>query len=88
MRSPLHATAARPPARRRGPLVTIVAAVALCALFGSGGAAGQEVFPMFAEWAAPVNLGAPVNSSEEESGAAISDDGRSLYFNRNPIWPA
>jgi hypothetical protein len=39
---------------------------------------------MFADWVAPVNVGPPVNSSEEESGPAISEDGRSLYFNRNP----
>lgn len=62
----------------------LAASVAVCAVFASGGAAAQEVFPSFGDWDAPVNLGPPMNSSEEESGPAISDDGRSLYFNRNP----
>jgi hypothetical protein len=30
-----------------------------------------------------VDLGAPLNTVAEESAPAVSDDGRSLYFNRN-----
>ena len=41
----------------------------------------------FTEWAAPTNLGPPVNTAGEESAPAISDDGLSLYFNRNPNLP-
>lgn len=32
------------------------------------------------DWSAPVNLGAPVNSAGDESGATLSPDGRSIYF--------
>jgi WD40-like Beta Propeller Repeat len=67
----------------------------LCATFAPGDAAAQQAFPLFGDWTAPNNLGSvdctervpptePVNSSDEESGPAISDDSRSLYFNRNP----
>jgi hypothetical protein len=31
-----------------------------------------------------VNLGPPLNTTAEESAPALSDDGNSLYFNRNP----
>jgi hypothetical protein len=40
-------------------------------------------FGAFTEWSAPVNLGPPLNTVFEESAPAVSDDGRSLYFNRN-----
>lgn len=66
------------------PVKGLAALAAVCAVFASNGAAAEEVFPPFGDWSAPVNLGPLVNSGEEESGPAISDDGRSLYFNRNP----
>jgi WD40-like Beta Propeller Repeat len=59
-------------------------AAMLCATFAPGDAAAQQTFPFFGDWRAPSNLGSPVNSFAEESGPAISDDSRSLYFNRNP----
>jgi hypothetical protein len=65
-------------------LKTFAAIFAVCAAFTSGDAAAQQGFPLFGDWTAPNNLGPPVNSSDEESGPAISDDSRSLYFNRNP----
>jgi hypothetical protein len=34
-----------------------------------------------------VNLGLSLNTAAEESAPALSDDGRSLYFNRNPNLP-
>jgi hypothetical protein len=46
-------------------------------------ATASEDFGGFTEWSAPVNLGAPLNTVVEESAPAVSDDGRSLYFNRN-----
>ncbi|MGH3104929.1 MAG: hypothetical protein ACRDN6_12620 [Gaiellaceae bacterium] len=66
------------------PFKGLATIAAVCAVFVSNGAAAQEVFPLFGDWSVPVNLGPPVNSADEESGPAISDDGRSLYFNRNP----
>ena len=50
-------------------------------------AAAQQDFEGFTEWAAPVNFGPPLNTAAEESAPAISDDGLSLYFNRNPNLP-
>jgi WD40-like Beta Propeller Repeat len=41
----------------------------------------------FTQWSPPVNLGAPLNTAAEDSAPALSDDGRSLYFNRNPNLP-
>ena len=64
-------------------LRALVAISAVCAVFTSGTAVAEEAFPLFGDLTAPVNLGPPVNSSGEESGPAISDDSRSLYFNRN-----
>jgi Tol biopolymer transport system component len=48
----------------------------------------------FSEWSAPVSLGPVINSTFNENSAAISHDGRSLYFisnrpggfGRNDIW--
>lgn len=74
--------------RKRSPLA--VTAITTGMLFVSAavsvtsGAAADDAFPTFGDWSVPRNLGAAVNSSQEESGPAISDDGRSLYFNRNP----
>ena len=50
-------------------------------------AAGNEDFEGFSEWSSPVNLGSPLNTAAEESAPAFSDDGLSLYFNRNPNLP-
>ena len=34
----------------------------------------------FSDWSAPVNLGSPVNTSANETGAFVSKNGRSFYF--------
>ena len=39
------------------------------------------------DWANPVNLGPPVNSSAEEGNPCISPDGLELYFNDHPAGP-
>jgi Tol biopolymer transport system component len=62
--------------------VAFVAGI-LVTLMVAAPAAAQQV-PGFAAWPAPVNLGPPLNTAAEESAPAISDDGLSLYFNRNP----
>src|SRR6266704_5713291 len=36
--------------------------------------------PRYSDWSAPVNLGAPVNTSFIDQGADISKDGLSLYY--------
>lgn len=59
----------------------------LCALSTQTVAAASEDFEVFSEWSAPVNLGHPLNTAGEESAPALSDDGLSLYFNRNPNLP-
>jgi hypothetical protein len=61
--------------------------VVLGGLLGQAPAVAQQDLQGVAEWAAPVNLGPPVNTAAEESAPAISDDGLSLYFNRNPNLP-
>jgi WD40-like Beta Propeller Repeat len=65
----------------------VLVAGSVGALSPQAPAAAQEDFQGFAEWAAAVNLGPPVNTAAEESAPAISDDGLSLYFNRNPNLP-
>ena len=74
--------------RKRSSLaVTAIATGMLlvsAAVLVTSGAAAEDAFPAFGDWSTRVNLGAAVNSSQEESGPAISDDSRSLYFNRNP----
>jgi hypothetical protein len=63
----------------------VVAAVVVAGGHASGAPPKPlPVFKGFTAWSTPVNLGAPVNTSFEESGPAISSDRRSLYFNRNP----
>jgi WD40-like Beta Propeller Repeat len=49
--------------------------------------AQAEPLEGFTEWLPPENLGTPLNTAAEESAPALSDDGRSLYFNRNPNLP-
>ena len=67
------------------PVVSV--SVIAGALSTQAPATAQQDFEGFTEWAAPVNLGPPVNTAAEESAPAISDDGLSLYFNRNPNLP-
>jgi WD40-like Beta Propeller Repeat len=76
--------------QRRKRCVLAVTALAAGTLLASAtvpvatGATAEEATPSFGDWSVPVNLGPRVNSWQEESGPAVSDDGRSLYFNRNP----
>ena len=49
-----------------------------------GSSATNRDFAAFSDWPSPVNLGPALNTAAEESAPALSDDGRSLYFNRNP----
>jgi len=67
------------------PVVLVAGIVG--ALSPQAPAAAQQDVQAFTEWAAPVNLGPPINTAGEESAPAISDDGLSLYFNRNPNLP-
>ena len=51
----------------------------------AGGLGGLDVWiatraSINAPWSQPVNLGAPVNSSANEGGPALSFDGTTLYF--------
>src|SRR4051794_23861518 len=56
---------------------------ALTAMTHEGSFAVLPKFKTFSEWSSPVNVGAPVSTAYDESGPAISPDGRDLYFNRN-----
>ena len=68
---------------RRKSFKVVLVTVVLGGLLGQAPAAAQPDFQGFTEWAAPVNLGRTLNTAAEESAPAISDDGLSLYFNRN-----
>jgi WD40-like Beta Propeller Repeat len=71
--------------RRRAAIATgAVLASSMIGAVAFADQSAQQAFPLLGDWTAPSNLGPPVNSSDEESGPAISDDSRSLYFNRNP----
>ena len=71
--------------RRQAAIATgAVLASAMIGTVAFADQSAQRAFPLLGDWTAPSNLGPPVNSSEEESGPALSDDSRSLYFNRNP----
>lgn len=50
-------------------------------------AAASQDLGGFSEWSSPVNLGPPLSTAAEDSAPALSDDGLSLYFNRNPNLP-
>ena len=53
----------------------------LAALMGGGVGFGQDEEPaQFGEWSEPVHLGAEINTSLRDTGAAVSRDGLSLYF--------
>lgn len=54
----------------------VVTAIAVLAFASSYPTAA----PKYSAWTAPVNLGAPVNSTFADAGAAVSKDGLSLYF--------
>lgn len=66
--------------RRLGPL-SALALIAAC-----GAESDRLVFDLQAhsfansEWSAPVNLGAPINSSASEMNPALSPDELSIYF--------
>jgi hypothetical protein len=53
-----------------------LAAIALVAIASSY----PKAAPEYSAWTAPVNIGAPVNSTFADAGAAISKDRLSLYF--------
>jgi hypothetical protein len=72
---------------RRIATFTVAFVVILGALCTQRIAAANQDFEAFSEWPSPVNLGPTLNTAAEESAPAISDDGRSLYFNRNPNLP-
>ena len=72
--------------RVKGFAVVFVAGV-VGALSLQAPAAAQQDFQGLTEWTTPLNLGPQVNTAAEESAPAISDDGLSLYFNRNPNLP-
>jgi hypothetical protein len=65
-------------------VVRLALAVIVAALVPQTVAAAARDIAGFSEWSAPVNLGSPLNTGAEESAPTLSDDGRSLYFNRNP----
>ena len=69
--------------RIRALLVTCVVAAASILIATP---AQAEVFEGFTEWSTPVSppvASASLNTAAEESAPALSDDGLSLYFNRN-----
>ncbi|AMY09319.1 WD40-like Beta Propeller Repeat [Luteitalea pratensis] len=57
-------------------LRTALTATALLAIASSYPTAA----PKYSAWTAPVNLGAPVNSTFADAGPAVSKEGLSLYF--------
>ncbi|HZM61310.1 MAG TPA: hypothetical protein VFB85_15980 [Vicinamibacterales bacterium] len=59
----------------------VLTAVALIAIVSSY----PKAAPQFSDWTAPVNLGAPVDSTFADAGAAISKDRLSLYFHSNRL---
>jgi WD40-like Beta Propeller Repeat len=67
--------------RRLAVLVTAASVLAI-GVHPAGGLV-QPGFERFSDWSPPINLEAPLNTAAEESAPALSDDGRSLYFNRN-----
>ena len=64
-------------------ILTVVAVALLGLGFAASARADLPKFKGFSAWSAPVNLGPPVNTTYDESAAAFSADGLSLYFNRN-----
>ena len=62
-------------AASRALLIGAISVVAL-ALAAAAPASG----PSYADWTAPVNLGATLNTTAAERGPVLSPDGLSLYF--------
>jgi hypothetical protein len=59
----------------------IAAFICLCVVTGSRVGSGQGADPAeFDAWSDPVNLGAAINTAGRETGASVSRDGLSLYF--------
>ena len=71
----------RTPLTRTGRSVVALMVVLACDTERDG-IVVEPRFSSFAssEWSAPVNLGAPVNTSFNEQGPTLSSDGLSLYF--------
>ena len=68
-------------------ILSLVLLVILVALSTPTIAVANQDLGGFTEWSSPVNLGPPLSTTAEDSAPALSDDGRSLYFNRNPNLP-
>jgi len=69
----------------KGLRPVLALALAACRVDSTGGPVQASLVeaddpPRFSDWSAPVNLGPPVNSVNDETGAAVSKDGLSLYF--------
>lgn len=66
---------------RRRVIVGLLGCLAVAIGEGVGSGQGQDGGPPeFGEWSEPVNLGPDINTSFRETGASISKDGLSLYF--------
>jgi hypothetical protein len=68
-------------------ILSLALLVILVALSTPTIAAANQDLGGFTEWSSPVNMGPPLSTTAEDSAPALSDDGRSLYFNRNPNLP-
>src|SRR5690606_2678168 len=65
--------------RAAGRWIAVAAAGAAGTVRGSQAVAG----PPRARWTAPINMGTPVNSEFNETGAKLTRQGRTLYFASN-----
>jgi len=69
---------------RRADVISIkAAALAVAAIAGAGFASEAAAGKRITAWSAPVNIGPPINSEFQESGAKLTRHGRSLYFASN-----
>ena len=66
--------------RRNLPAKLLLGFVVVACVFGAGAPSLWAGGPHYGEWSAPVNLGPTLNSTANDSGAAISKNGLSLYF--------
>src|SRR6266581_5286583 len=66
--------------RRNLPAKLLLAFVVVACAFGAGATSLWAGGPHYTEWSEPVNLGPTLNSTASDSGAALSKDGLSLYF--------
>jgi hypothetical protein len=63
----------------KGVIVGLLGCAAM--VIGGGAGSGQEGPPAeFGAWSEPVNLGSEINTGVRDTGASISRDGLSLYF--------